>query len=75
MIECPGPCWQCGMTSDGIGTCKLSSDCREIATKVGLRGGAGCAGCAVDPAGGAGSPLAAAVLALAAVLARRRRRA
>jgi MYXO-CTERM domain-containing protein len=74
-IDCPGPCWTCSMTSDGIGTCNLSGDCREVSTKVGLRGG-GCA-CEVG-AGGAGegaTGFAAALLAAAGLVLGRRRRA
>ena len=75
-IKCPGPCWQCTTTSDGIGTCKVSGDCKEISAQIGLKGGGDGCGCTVGPSGGrgAGLGLLASMLGIAGVLSLRRRR-
>jgi MYXO-CTERM domain-containing protein len=54
LIDCPGPCWQCAVTAEGVGTCRVSGDCKEVATKIGLKGGGGC-GCTTGGGTGGGS--------------------
>jgi MYXO-CTERM domain-containing protein len=73
-IVCPGECWHCGLTSDGIGTCLLNDECAPVNNKVGQRGGG--QGCACAAAGdGSGNPgWLGALFALAAAFGRRRRR-
>jgi hypothetical protein len=46
--ECPAPCWTCDTTAEGTAACQVSGDCREVVTKVGAKGGAGCS-CALEP--------------------------
>jgi hypothetical protein len=76
LINCPGPCWQCTTTSDGVGTCKVSGDCKEVSTQIGLKGGGDGCGCAIGPTDrrGAGLGLFATMLGIAAVLSARRKR-
>jgi MYXO-CTERM domain-containing protein len=75
MISCPSPCWQCTTTVDGVGTCRVSGDCNELSTQIGIKGGGDGCGCAVgdtQPASGAGLLLA--TFGLAGILSTRRRR-
>jgi MYXO-CTERM domain-containing protein len=76
LIDCPSPCWTCSTTAEGTGTCKVSGDCKEIATKIGTKGGGEGCGCAVDAGGGStpSSTLLLTTLGLAAALSTRRRR-
>jgi hypothetical protein len=79
-ISCPGPCWQCTTTSDGMGTCRVSGDCKEVSAQIGIKGGGDGCGCAVvgarDDGAARGSSLGllAAVLGLGGVLTTTRRR-
>jgi MYXO-CTERM domain-containing protein len=76
-INCPGECWTCGVTIDGIGTCLLKDSCQPVTTKVGQHGG-GESGCSCEVGGGsAGSWLGSSIgllLGLGLVVGRRRRR-
>jgi MYXO-CTERM domain-containing protein len=76
LINCPGPCWQCTTTSDGVGTCKVSGDCKEVSAQIGLKGGGDGCGCAVGSREGdrPGLGLLATMLGIAGVLSVRRRR-
>ena len=46
-VNCPGPCWVCAVTSDGIASCQVSGDCREVSAQIGIKGGGDGCGCAV----------------------------
>ena len=72
-ISCPAPCWACGVTSDGMGTCQLQADCKLTQSQVGIKGGAGCS-CATAPGETTGSMVGFLVLALAGLLGFSRRR-
>jgi len=76
-MRCPGDCYSCGVTKDGIGTCFIDGNkCKPVNLQVGQRGGAGCS-CAVDGdhTGMGSSGALALLMALGLVIARRRRRA
>ncbi|HET6149406.1 MAG TPA: MopE-related protein, partial [Polyangia bacterium] len=77
LVNCPGPCWACSVTSDGMPSCRVSGDCREVSSQIGIKGGGDGCGCAVggdvDPASGVSLMLAA--IGLAGVFNTRRRRA
>ena len=73
-MRCPGDCYSCGVTKDGIGTCFIDgTKCQPVNVLVGQRGGAGCA-CAVDGDRSGSGGAFALLLALGLVVARRRRR-
>jgi MYXO-CTERM domain-containing protein len=73
-INCPGNCYTCTVTTDGLGTCTLKDSCQSVTTNVGQRGG-GEAGCSCAVGGGAdGRGWLGLVLGLGLIVARRRRR-
>ena len=73
-MQCPGDCYVCTTTADGVGTCVSNGQCRQTLTKLGQRGG-GCT-CALDPdAGRDGVPWALGLLGVGGVAVTRRRRA
>src|SRR5207248_1250591 len=51
-ISCPGECWSCSITTDGVGTCLLNKTCQAVNTQVGQHGG-GESGCSCEVGGGA----------------------
>jgi MYXO-CTERM domain-containing protein len=77
LVDCPGPCWTCAVTSDGMASCRVSGDCREVSSQIGIKGGGDGCGCAVggdlDPTSGVS--LLVAMIGLAGVFGSRRRRA
>jgi MYXO-CTERM domain-containing protein len=76
LVDCPGPCWTCAVTSDGMPTCRVSGDCHEVSAQIGSKGGGDGCGCAVggdvDPV--SGISLMAAMIGLAGVISGRRKR-
>jgi hypothetical protein len=49
-VNCPGPCWVCAVTSDGMASCQVSGDCREVSAQIGIKGGGDGCGCSVGDA-------------------------
>jgi len=75
-VNCPGPCWVCAVTSDGMASCQVSGDCREVSAQIGIKGGGDGCGCAVggDDANPSAFALFAAILGLGGTLTTKRRR-
>ena len=74
-INCPGPCWTCAVTSDGMASCQVSGDCREVSAQIGAKGGGDGCGCAVGDASNPSSlAIAIAAIGLCGTLTSTRRR-
>jgi hypothetical protein len=74
-VNCPGPCWTCAVTSDGMASCQVSGDCRELSAQIGIKGGGDGCGCAVGDASSPSSlALTIAALGLCGTFTTKRRR-
>jgi len=74
-VNCPGPCWVCAVTSDGMASCQVSGDCREVSAQIGIKGGGDGCGCAVgDSSSPSSLALAVAALGLCGTFSSKRRR-
>jgi hypothetical protein len=75
-VNCPGPCWVCAVTTDGMASCQVSGDCREVSAQIGIKGGGDGCGCAVGDTSSNPSSLAlmVAVVGLCGTFTSKRRR-
>jgi hypothetical protein len=74
-VNCPGPCWVCAVTTDGMASCQVSGDCREVSAQIGIKGGGDGCGCTVGDASNPSSlALMVAVIGLCGTFTSKRRR-